>query len=92
MLPTTTTSAPISSDLIVPKDKQLFSIDFMGTTLSFEMPERTLQDSDFLRPPPADLRPFVNTIAKTEYRFSTRHKRGSCDFFETGWYLYTKKW
>jgi len=86
------TNLSTPAGIMLPEDNILFSIDLMGTLLEFELPGRTLEDSDFLRGPPVDLRPYVNTLARTEYRYTPPNNRGSCEFFESGWYFYTKKW
>jgi len=84
------TTAP--NGIMFPEDRIIFSIDLMDTSLEFKLPERTLQDSEFLHSPPVDLRPWINTLSRTEYRYNPPNNRGSCDFFESGWHLYTKKW
>ena len=91
MLPTPVKSSK-TTDLVLPSDDELFSIDLMGTQLEFNLPKRTLNSSEFLRGHPIDLRPYVNTISKSEYRYNPETKRGSCEFYESGWGIYTKKW
>ena len=68
-----------------------FSIDLGGTVLNFIVPKRTLESIEFTRGYPKDLRPFVNTVSKTEYQYSPQTKRGTCEFYESGWWLFTKR-
>lgn len=71
--------------------KEAVKIDLSGTQLICEVPKRSLGNSEFFQGRPKDLRPFVNTIARTEYRNNPYTRRGSCEFYESGWWLYSKR-
>lgn len=69
-----------------------FYIDLAGTRLCFSTPKRGLDNAAFSRGHPADMRPVVNTLSKSDYRINPLSHRMHCILFETGWPLYTQKW
>ena len=85
LLPTSTPSQ--STGLSLPKVKEIFSIDLIGTTLSFEM-QREYYPWGY----PSDDRPFINTITKHAYFFNPDTKRSKYLFYGNGWAIDNGKW
>lgn len=69
-----------------------FTIDLMGTRLSFCNPKCNLKDGDFLWGFQVDRRPFVNTVTKAAYHHHPVNQRASCDLYQTGWAMFTRRW
>lgn len=78
--------------LTIKSTEERFTIDLMGTQLSFDNPKSNLKESEFLWGFQLDRRPFVNTITKAAYQYHPQNQRANCDIYQTGWTIFTRKW
>ncbi len=89
---TPTSARPAFSGLAFSDSDILYRIDADGTTLGFRIPPLTLDTSEFFMQGPRDYRPFINIRSRSDFRFDTPGQRGTCEFYTSGWYLYSRKW